>query len=149
MATAAKSDAESTIAAPEGWKIFSPQSASDWQTFKDLDLVSPDSNWGLLNGQPLLVDVTKPESGLGSIGSGPMNSENPKREAWSTSDGSPWWLRESYYSEPNGDYFASCYLAVGAIPDVHNIKFNDWKCNNVATNYFCQPKAQRRMTILP
>merc|ERR1719162_962934 len=42
---------------PEGWKIFSPRSASDWQTFKDLDLVSPDSTWGLLNGQPLLVDV--------------------------------------------------------------------------------------------
>lgn len=134
---------------PEGWKIFSPRSVSDWQTFKDLDLVSPDSTWGLLNGQPLLVDVTKPESGRGSSGSGPMNSANPQREAWSTSDGSPWWLRESYYSEPNGDYFGSCYLAVGEIVDVHSIKFNDWKCNHAATNYFCQPKVQRRMTILP
>lgn len=133
---------------PEGWKIFSPRSASDWQTFIELDLVDR-TEGHLLQGQPLIVDVTKPEDGRGSAGSGPMNSENSARAAWTTSDGSPWWLRSSQYSEPNGDYFGDCYLAVHDVSDSQNIKFNDWRCNYFARNYFCQPRAQRRLTVFP
>ena len=30
---------------------------------------------------------------------------------WRVADGGDWWLRDSTFSEPNGDYFGNCWLA--------------------------------------
>ena len=45
-----------------------------------------------------------------------MNSANPLQNSWVTEDGSPWWLRDSSYGEPNGDYHANCYMDLTTDP---------------------------------
>ena len=124
---------------PVGWKIFSPASEQDWQTVIDsvgnVELYVGDNN--------LLVDVTRPYNGCGGCTGYPMNSEIAQQSSWVTSDGSPWWLRDSRTTEPNGDYSANCYLRVWARYSSNDIRFNDMvQCEYIAArNYLCQPKA--------
>ena len=77
-------------------KIFSPRNAGDWKTF-------------IKSAQPLqaphfIIDVTRPADG--SKGKSAMNSGNPSQATWRTSDRSPWWLRSTSYSQPDGNYKA-------------------------------------------
>jgi len=59
---------------------------------------------------------------------------------WRTSDGSPWWLRSSTYSQPDGDYTANCYMDLWKTPfSETNIMFNDVKCTAHSDAYYCQP----------
>eukprot|EP00662_Eupelagonemidae_sp_cell21_P057833 gene57833-biopygen25316 len=41
-----------------------------------------------------------------------MNSDEPTQSAWRTTDGNPWWLRSTGFTEPNGNYHANCYLDI-------------------------------------
>jgi len=117
---------------PLGTKIFSPANAQDWKTF-------------LASAQPLrspswIIDVTRPQNGCGGCQHKPMNSKSPAQMTWRTSDGSPWWLRSSTYSEPNGDYTANCYMDLWKTPfSETNIMFNDAKCKAHSDAYYCQP----------
>ena len=40
-------------------------------------------------------------------------AEGTNRLPWTSVAGSPWFLRETEYSEPNGDYTAGCWLGFG------------------------------------
>lgn len=44
---------------------------------------------------------------------------------WRVPDGGPWWLRDSTYSEPNGDYRSKNYLGTRNASDVGNLTYND------------------------
>jgi hypothetical protein len=120
-------------------KIFSPTSRGDWKTF-------------IKSAQPLqaphfIIDVTRPQDG--STGLSKMNSKNPNQATWRTSDGSPWWLRSTSYSQPSGDYQANCYMHLWNSPhnSENNIQFNDahrHKCAYHSRSYFCQPKAVKK-----
>jgi hypothetical protein len=56
--------------------------------------------------------------------------------SWRVHDGGYWWLRDSTYSEPNGDYSDQCYLVqYDWHPD--NIRFNDAHCGYSTSNYVC------------
>jgi len=69
-----------------------------------------------------------------------MKSSTPQQATWKTSDGSPWWLRSTRYSEPNGDYHSNCFLNLGGHPhSAETLQFNDWKCNIHSRSYYCQP----------
>jgi len=59
---------------------------------------------------------------------------------WRTSDGSPWWLRDEPYTEPNGNYQANCYLGIAPPLDANNLKFDDGNCNFHSKSYYCQKK---------
>jgi len=128
---------------PDGMKLFSPRSRSDWATF-------------IKSAQPLraphfIIDVTRPANGCGGCTKASMKSSTPKQATWRTSDGSPWWLRSTPYGEPNGDYKANCYLDLWRTPhnSENNIQFNDWNCNYHARSYYCQPKFKKPLPPPP
>jgi len=122
------------ISCPEGTKLFSPRSRSDWKTFiaSASPLRSP--NW--------IFDVTRPQNGCGGCTGNAMNSGNAAQKTWVTGDNSPWWLRSTTYSEPNGDYHANCYLDLWHAPKNENsVTWNDGSCNYHAKSYYCQLQA--------
>merc|ERR1719247_2464494 len=116
---------------PEGTKIFSPRSREDWKTF--IASANP------LRSPHWIIDITRGENGCGGCTGSAMRSDVPAQAEWRTSDGSAWWLRESAYSQPNGDYTANCYLEMTHTPENENsIVFDDDTCNAHSRSYYCQ-----------
>jgi hypothetical protein len=116
---------------PEGTKLFSPQSRTDWKTFFASAHPLRAPNW--------IIDITRPQNGCGGCKEA-MNSKNPRQRSWVTSDGSPWWLRSTRNNEPSGDYHASCYLDLfNAKRKEDSFTFNDQTCNYHSKSYYCQP----------
>lgn len=119
---------------PSGWKIFSPRNRADWEVLRaSLDMNS-------LKSPNLIVDVTRPENGCGGCRGAAMNSDAPAQSSWVTSDGSPWWLRDEPFGEPNGDYHANCFMEVRNANAV-DLTFNDYNCRYHSNSYLCQPMA--------
>lgn len=117
---------------PEGMKIFSPRTRSDWKTFL--------SSAGPLRAPHWIIDITRPQNGCGGCTRYAMRSTQPQQATWTTSDKSPWWLRDSRYNEPNGDYKANCFLDLWRTPATENsIQFNDGSCHYRSRSYYCQP----------
>merc|ERR1719456_1534485 len=94
---------------PYGTKIFSPETREDWKTFLASSTAVRNPHW--------IIDVTRPQDGCGGCTAYPMNSGTPAQATWHTSDMSPWWLRSTTYTQPNGDgselhgdYHANCYM---------------------------------------
>jgi len=123
---------------PNGMKIFSPRSRADWKTVLDSTSVP--------NAPHRIIDITRPQNGCGGCTKFPMKSSAPSQATWRTSDGSAWWLRNSRFSEPNGDYNANCYLNLYKKTGPDNIRFNDWRCNIHSRSYLCQPTKSRKKT---
>jgi len=122
---------------PTGTKIFSPASREDWKTF--LASAAP------LRSPHWIIDVTRPTNGCGGCTAHAMNSDNASQKTWGTADGSAWWLRNSRYSEPNGDYHANCYLDLWhSPPNEDSVTWNDGNCNYHANAYYCQPAQKKR-----
>lgn len=121
---------------PMGTKLFSPANLRDWSTV-------------LASAKPLrsphwIVDITRPQNGCGGCTRNAMNSRNPAQGTWRTSDGSPWFLRSTRYSEPNGDYYANCYMDLSKTPvNEHSVVFNDARCKYSSNAYYCQPVRRR------
>ena len=114
---------------PKGWKLWSPQNKQDWKTAI--------ASTKLPAAPHLIVDVTRPSNGCGGCTKYAMNSGVDPQSSWVTSDGSPWWLRDTKYNEPNGDYKANCYMEIQNVhPD--NVEFNDRNCEFRSTDYLCQ-----------
>merc|ERR1719247_2437923 len=72
---------------------------------------------------------------------GVMNSAQARK--WKTSDGSPWWLRSRASREPNGNYYANCYMGLKhgkawEANDFSNLKFDADKCKYHSASYYCQ-----------
>ena len=55
---------------------------------------------------------------------------------WYAIDGKNWWLRDTTFSEPNGDYTPGCWLSMYGY-DVNGLQFNDGNCNYSSINYIC------------
>ena len=56
---------------------------------------------------------------------------------WRVGDGGRWWLRDTSYSEPNGDYVANCWLSASLSGGTGNITFNDGNCSYSTSKYVC------------
>jgi len=117
---------------PKGTKIFSPASRSDWATF----LASAPA----LSAPNFIVDVTSSQSGCVGCKTQAMNSGSSVFKSWKTSDGSPWWLRSTAFSQPSGDYTANCYLSLSKPKNEDSITFNDGGCKYHSKSYYCQLK---------
>ena len=87
----------------------------------------------------LIIDITRKYNGCGGCNNYAMKSGVSQQNSWKTSDGSAWWLRNSKYTEPNGDYHANCYLYISSV-DPNNVQFNDRNCNAASSDYLCQPR---------
>ena len=85
----------------------------------------------------LIVDVTRPANGCGGCTKFAMKSGVPEQSSWVTADGTPWWLRDTKYNEPNGDYKANCHFAIRSTTP-SDVKFNDGNCDFSSTHYLCQ-----------
>ena len=121
---------------PVGWKIWAPRNKADWTSVYN-------ALGHNINNYPkkphLLVDVTRNSNGCGGCTKFAMKSRVKQQRSWRTEDGSAWWLRDTKYNEPNGDYKPNCYLHVYDVnPD--NVRFNDGNCNYSSSDYLCQPE---------
>jgi len=118
-----------------GTKIFWPRSREDWKTFiaSAAPLRSPD--W--------IVDITQAQDGCQGCTKHAMNSHTPALATWMTSDHTPWFLRSSPYSQPNGDYKANCYLALKSADSEDSVTFNDGDCKHSSNAYYCQPVKEK------
>lgn len=59
--------------------------------------------------------------------------------SWQTDDGGRWWLRNSTFGEPNGDYGAQGWLGGYQFPNLYNgedLGFNDITPNYATGNYY-------------
>lgn len=56
---------------------------------------------------------------------------------WKAPDGKLWWLRDSTYGEPNGDYGANCNMGGGSCNLNSGFNFNDYNCRFTTSRYFC------------
>jgi len=128
-----------TNSCPVGTKLFSPRSREDWKTFiaSAAPLRSP--HW--------IIDVTQAQKGCGGCTKAAMNSNVPAQATWRTADNSPWFLRSTRHSEPNGDYYANCYLNVGSAASEDSVTFNDWNCNINSNAYYCQPAVMKKKAV--
>jgi len=118
---------------PEGTKIFSPRSASDWHTF--LNSVAPlqDPHW--------IADITRSQAGCGGCSTSPMNSGEIGQRSWMTKDGSPWWLRSTTLDAPSQNYGANCYLSLSPrTTNENSITFDEGTggCAVHSKSYYCQ-----------
>jgi hypothetical protein len=113
---------------PEGWKVFSPRSPSDWQT-------ATDSIGNISSKLPLVLDV---RNALNGYLEPPVNSNVSTRSNWATSDGSPWWLRSSFDGvEAKGNYTSQCYIALTEVDSAGAFTIDVSSCLDFTT-YFCQ-----------
>ena len=85
----------------------------------------------------LIVDVTRAAGGCGGCWNYAMNSKVSQQSSWKTTDGSDWWLRDTKFTEPKGDYQANCYLNVTKV-DPDDVQFNDINCGSSSEDYLCQ-----------
>jgi len=122
---------------PPGTKIFSPATREDWVTFL--------ASASVLRDPHFIIDIIKDTDGCSASNTcnATMKSDNPSQATWHTSDGSPWWLRDTEYSQPNGDYTANCYMDLmpsGDKPTTEEaIQFDDDSCLSHSRSYYCQP----------
>ncbi len=62
---------------------------------------------------------------------------------WKVPDGGRWWLRDLYYSEPNGDYSYDGFLGFsGVSPDGSNLTYNDGGTYYTGTSYLVSTNAK-------
>ena len=119
---------------PSGWKIWSPRNKNDWTLVYNA-LGKNIANYP--KAPHLLVDVTRSANGCTGCKDYAMKSTIIEQILWKTSDGSAWWLRDSKYNQPSGNYHANCYLSIQAV-DPNNVIFDDNDCGHSSTDYLCQ-----------
>ena len=123
-----------TNSCPSDWKIWSPRNKNDWTLVYNA-LGKNIANYP--KAPHLLVDVTRSAKGCGGCKNYAMKSTVVEHILWKTSDGSAWWLRDTKYKEPSGNYKANCYLSVQGV-DPNNVIFDDNNCGYSSTDYLCQ-----------
>lgn len=127
----------------------STSSSTDDNTCKDygMDIFYPRSKaqWTWVLGKfdssffATIPGVTKPaDSGnyTGCIMRHPASYGGNSCGDWKVPDGGRWWLRDSTYGEPNGDYTANCWLSMYSW-NANDIQFNDGGCGYATTKYVC------------
>ena len=130
---------------PAGYKIWSPRNKNDWQIVWNA-LGKSKSNYP----NNTIIDVTHPyDNFCPGCKNKPMKSTDAniiRDKLWRTSDGTDWWLRDTKFSEPSGDYSANCYITI-TNPAPDNLQFNDYDCGTLdgkitpfqkTSEYFCQ-----------
>ena len=123
---------------PIGYKIWSPRSRHDWSAVYN----ALGQNIRNYPRQPhLIVDVTRALDKCDTCDTTAMKSSAAHTSWWRTSDGSPWWLRDSVFPQPSDEYRANCYLSVYDVYPDH-VKFQYGNCSFSSTDYLCQEKCK-------
>ncbi|KAJ8608978.1 hypothetical protein CTAYLR_008963 [Chrysophaeum taylorii] len=104
--TCKRTDANSC---PDGFDVWVPRSYDHAKAVRDLFGGSPYTD---------LVGIYREEDGCGGCTRLAMNSqvqlayeaESKENVGWKSVAGNPWFMRETTFNEPNGDYTADCWL---------------------------------------
>lgn len=112
-----------------GMDIFYPRSKAQWAWV----LGKYDSSYFAT-----IPGVTKPGNGGNYTGCAMRHpaSYGGGCADWKVPDGGRWWMRDSNYGEPNGDYEANCWLSMYKF-DPNDIQFNDGNCSYATSKYLC------------
>lgn len=92
--------------------------------------------WGASTDYFRVVNVYREQNGCGGCTSHAMNSGVAGQSSWQTFDDGPWWLRDTPFSEPNGDYTADCWMVMYGF-QVDQLQFNDGNCDVSTSKYVC------------
>jgi hypothetical protein len=146
-----------TNSCPVGTKLWSPRSRLDWDTVLASTFEQGAHDPASANTHPrspdFIFDVTRADN---SAPNAPLNSATsdqnglPMHRRWMTSDGSAWWLHESwpdYSADANTNYVANCYMnlpvfANGANGDNVTVDVagsSSSACTYHSDSYYCQP----------
>ena len=150
---------DDTNSCPEGTNIWVPRGYGHakyvWDTF-----MSPNNDY-------MFAGIYRSDDGCGSCTSFSMNSDDMATYVaaadynigWTSVafEPEPWFMRSNYWSEPNGDYDANCWLSIyGFDYDYNNgygygyyyypndddsgeggFQFNDFNCEYCYSSYLC------------
>jgi hypothetical protein len=125
---------------PVGTKLFSPRNRADWKTV--IASAAP------LRSPAWIIDVTQAQNGCQGCTKHAMNSNTPAVATWMTAHHTPWYLRSTPYSEPNGDYKANCYLDLKSAASEDSVTFNDHSCKANSDAYYCQPVKEKKKPVV-
>ena len=132
---------------PIGYKIWSPRSKNDWLAVYNALGQSIDRYPQKPN---LIVDVSRALDKCDTCDTTVMRGTVVHENWWRTTDGSPWWLRDSIFEQPSDQYRANCFLSVYDVqPD--NVRFqyhDDGECA-ASSDYLCQPKCEHSAHVPP
>lgn len=142
-----------------GLNMVIPRSEAHWTTM--FAFVANVLNASVPSYFQTVPGISKPTDGLTSClggGLGVMNSANclSVTGSWQASDGGQWWLRDTAYSQPDGNYASNSLLALGLWNgqssglDPTNLGFDDGNPNyaihqgyyNSGLSYLCSTNDQ-------
>jgi len=122
--------------AKRGMQMVIPRSQDHWTKIQSF--VTDNTDGTMSDYFRIIPGVYKQGSGGSSCGADGSNMNSDDCSDWRALDGGAWFIRDTPYGEPNGNYQGSCYLGVNDISDVTNIAFDDWDCNFYSgTQYIC------------
>lgn len=130
--------------ASKGLQMVIPRSNAHWRSM--INYVTNVLGGSLATYFQIVPGIYKGTSGLSDCagGRGNLNSVSCNGSGWQAADGGTWWVRNTTFVEPNGDYQANCYLALYATgysidtPNAVNIQINDGACAySTGTSYLC------------
>ena len=135
----------------EGESCIRTSKHTDHDTCKEhgLDMVVPKSreHWKLLLSKydksyfATIPGIYKPTNG-GDFRKVAMNSDAMPAGGYRAIDGGDWWLRDTPYGEPNGNYHANCWLKARDVSNPDDLKFDDHDCRYHTDKYVgAVPKA--------
>jgi hypothetical protein len=80
---------------PDGMDIWVARTKNHWESALSF---AADTSYLSITG------ISKPSGGCGGCTSYAMNSGVSEQSAWEAIDGGSWWIRNTTYIEPSGDY---------------------------------------------
>ena len=124
---------------PLGLDLVMPRSKYHWRAMQNaVKLARPSGSFD--NYFATSYGVYRNTVGYGGDFTGNvMNSSDPVAGiAWRVKDGGRWWLRDTPYGEPNGDYYLNAFLGGGMYEnwDLGELQFNDAYDHYFTGNYY-------------
>jgi hypothetical protein len=117
-----------------------PRTRAHWQSI--FSFIQQQLGTSVATYLQVIPGISKPNDGFNQCGcGGPYGVMSSAccddYNSWRAIDGGPWWVRDSPYSEPNGDYCSNCFLGLYNW-DINNLQFNDlWGGYSSGNNYLC------------
>jgi hypothetical protein len=139
--TTVSSATASSGCAAKGMQMVIPRTYNHWVSmFAYVTLASASGGLGSTIGNYFVVvpGIYKPTGGQSdcALGAGYMTSTSCAASGWRSLDNGVWWLRNSTYSEPNGDYTAFGFWGLSNTNPA-SLTFNDLFAGLSTSTYLC------------
>lgn len=114
-----------------GMQIFVPRTKEHWKSAMKYT--------GGDNGFFYIMGVIRDSNGCGTCTNVAMNSKAMAAAGgdWHAIDNGDFWVRDTKYGEPNGDYHAGCWLGYYGFDLEAGTGYNDGNCGYYTSKYLC------------